>query len=681
VKTPGRIRDRLSPLEYAKLICESNVKSGEPFTDELVKELALELKAYVPRLPLDIARKYISLKDPTAKKEEKKESVQRKKRKKKSFPERRKDLILNFAISCVPYYIKGNVEDKTILAVELQREFQGLKFLTAQNIVDKAVRQYEKIKDIKPELKPADKLLPKKREISSLKEASTPQRIEEIPKKPEITPPGSSSETAQKSDVRLLPRRLPRKDIKIDDRDKKIIFQFSLPKVAAHVFNYLKIPKSTFYRKLKKLTNLGLIKKIDEGSFCRFVVSPRFQKSLEMGLVVSGKSSPKIDMTSKTAPISEHKDLVQDSKSHSGVGSVPNPSKSAKRRAKNETRYCFTSKNLSFQELVSKFDLNNIRSHSYLFTITILKAPVNYFEMLDRDGNWLERHEGMKNWPWYRGVKRLYNIDSIIRFYPNKITVRILEIYGPNAFVNDSCADLLITEILGEMEDKYNLTLGEKRLLEKWDSGKAHIKSTHHALPFHPVALIAMEKNYSTKTDRFEIDASPGVGELESIHKNFSTEDIDRYIQELTKSAKTDYWLTDAKEEIRENGKNVNKTAEVLKEVSETQTRIAGGIMTNFQITEAALQSSFQAQQEIQELKDQLQKPKEEMPGKKSLSLQQKLLLDIIRTDPGKTRLELSKKYNIKRGSVNGQVKRLKTRFMIFEEEGRLYSIEKLQRR
>ncbi|MFX0172367.1 MAG: hypothetical protein ACFE9L_10630 [Candidatus Hodarchaeota archaeon] len=161
--------------------------------------------------------------------------------------------------------------------------------------------------------------------------------------------------------------------------------------------------------------------------------------------------------------------------------------------------------------------------------------------MLDREGNWLEQHEGMRNWPWYRGVKRLYNIDSIIRFYPSKITVRILEIFGPNAFVNDSCADLLVTEILGEMEDKHNLILGKKRLLDKWGSGKAYIKSTHHALPFHPVALIAMEKNHSTKTDRFAIDNSPGVGELEAIHKIFASENIDRHIQELTKSAENDY--------------------------------------------------------------------------------------------------------------------------------------------
>ncbi|MFX0172368.1 MAG: hypothetical protein ACFE9L_10635 [Candidatus Hodarchaeota archaeon] len=53
--------------------------------------------------------------------------------------------------------------------------------------------------------------------------------------------------------------------------------------------------------------------------------------------------------------------------------------------------------------------------------------------------------------------------------------------------------------------------------------------------------------------------------------------------------------------------------------------------MTNFQIIEAALQNSFQAQQEIQALKDQLQQPIDKGPGK--LSKQQELLLDIIRND------------------------------------------------
>lgn len=151
--------------------------------------------------------------------------------------------------------------------------------------------------------------------------------------------------------MRLSSRRLPRSDIIIDDRDKKIIFQFSLPKVAAHVLNYLQIPKSTFYRKLKKLTNLGIIKKLDEGSFCRFVVNPNFKKSLDMRLVVSEEWSLKNGFTSKSAPISKQKDQTKASKSQSH--STKKPRKSPILLAKNETRYSFMSKNPSFQELVS----------------------------------------------------------------------------------------------------------------------------------------------------------------------------------------------------------------------------------------------------------------------------------------------------------------------------------------
>ncbi|MFX0170924.1 MAG: winged helix-turn-helix transcriptional regulator [Candidatus Hodarchaeota archaeon] len=254
--------------------------------------------------------------------------------------------------------------------------------------------------------------------------------------------------------------------------------------------------------------------------------------------------------------------------------------------------------------------------------------------------------------------------------------MRLPEVWGWNIFEDNQEANRQLLKVKTHLEDRYpRLRLGPGKFLRK-----AINSGTQHAWVHHHLALKAKKQNITIKGRNWEADSSKKMPELDATDWVYTSQHFQNEVEDFDYRAESGVYFRDIHTNQIKTIKSLKKASENLTEVSETQTRIAGGIMTNFQITEAALQNSFQAQQEIQALKDQLQKPSEKLPEKKSLSPQQALLLDIIRTDPGQTRLELAKKYNLKRGSVNGQVKRLKALFMLFEKEGRLYSIEKLQR-
>jgi len=77
---PDRSKDHFSPLDYAKMLTESLVRSKTPFTPEIVEELKNELQTSFEKLPEKVCKQYISLFDPAKQLKEEKKKKQKKKK-------------------------------------------------------------------------------------------------------------------------------------------------------------------------------------------------------------------------------------------------------------------------------------------------------------------------------------------------------------------------------------------------------------------------------------------------------------------------------------------------------------------------------------------------------------------------------------------------------------------------
>lgn len=782
---PDRSKDHINPLDYAKMLTESLVKSKTPFTPEIIEELKNEFQATFDKIPGELCERYICLFDPLKPKEEKnKGKGKRKKEKKKASVSKERikregndKRFLNWAVSLIPHL---RFEENTLpihLAAYIGKEF-NLNLKIAQKIAARAIKKHEKIKDKKIEFKSADQLIkdPNVQTIIPQSEAPDPgikslstlkvepkKLVTKVSKKPVLKKVVIPK--VKTSEVRLSHGIDSHREIILDDRDKKIIFQFSVPKVAAYVFPYLKIPKSSFYRKLNRLIDLGILVKLDKNKYSRISVSPRFRKSVEMGLVVSSRASPKKQLTSQSAPISQRGFPVRNIESHSQAqaaeissksemkrgtsetayditsqkasisdstdksqnshsdpraSSVPIPSKSKKQRAKNETRSKLTSEKPSFSELLAKFDPHNLRSHSFLFSVEIVNPPVDYQQKLAEDSNWLETFGGMKNWTWYSRRMEFYNIEVVVRFYTKKITIRIIEIWGTDSFINDSIADDVVLRTLETITKRYKLKFGEiekifgKPLKKRF---KVKIKDTHHALPFHPIAVKAIEAGVNhIKTDYWEVDQSKDP-ELEAINKNSASEDVRNHVADLDYMAKNNRYIRDMDSDIKQQSEIQEVTFENLAISNKKQESIKDSVNQNGNSLQTLIQRIDTFSKEIRSEKDhpfteqefqtnlltaidnmtsflvdikgELTEVNISLSSKKriipvvgpvpaALNFENKklkeILPEILELNPqGLTRKEIAKKYRIRIGSVNGTVSRLMKQDKLYEHQHKLY--------
>ncbi len=79
----------ITPLDYAKMLCESFKRSKELIPEEKIKELISEIQATFPEIPDKVARMYIELHNEAFKKRKRKRK--RKKKVKKKVPKIKKE--------------------------------------------------------------------------------------------------------------------------------------------------------------------------------------------------------------------------------------------------------------------------------------------------------------------------------------------------------------------------------------------------------------------------------------------------------------------------------------------------------------------------------------------------------------------------------------------------------------
>ncbi len=582
-------------------------------------------------------------------------------------------------------------------------EYFSLKYSAVQKLADKAISEFREKSRTTPKFKTAYQELYKTEEkILSKPDQSPDLKIEK--KKSTVVKSVSGPKVKLNHDVKHQEK------ITLDDRDQKIIFQFSTAKVAAYVLNYLKIPKTTFYRRLNNLTDLGILVKLEENKFSRYIVSPRFKQSLEMGLVVGVQSSPKTQSPSKTAPFSKQKDLVQHSKSHSKSHFKEIPSDREKPREKHEIGSKTTRKIPPFEELVAKFDPHNIRSHDYLYICKIKRAPDNFRQQLAKS-NWLESKEGMNNWTWYRGSLKLHNIQCHYHIYIKKVTIQLLEVSSPDPFANNAIADDIAVQLTAYLEDQYpGLVLYDVKRRSRLE-----VKKLHHAIPNHPIAIRAFELNYTSTGKRFGVDNSKGKKELEAHNHKCSTEDIDNYIEDCDFKAENDYWFRDSARDIQQNGRILHTTTKIQKKNAEIQQQMAKQIeeVTKNQLWSISgqrhqtevYQSFINGSMHLIEQNLTLEKRVKTLEQEKNLDLEERVktleqqlptspkpgafvkeremfdpsftlvkrLEHIVRKNPGISRGDLKHEFGWKLGSVGPTIGRLAKRVNLREEHRRLF--------
>ncbi|PWI49479.1 hypothetical protein CEE45_01425 [Candidatus Heimdallarchaeota archaeon B3_Heim] len=599
---------------------------------------------------------------------------------------------------------------------EITNNFPKANYTQAESrwIATQALHKYQRAIDAIPTFKTAQDRLQEKRSFFSLKSASTPRVIPEIGKRIDSSESRDKIETDSlknlkneteyrqdsTSKVRLSRGGHPkyRQDLlpkkkKLDPKHITILKRLLTNNYPCLFREETGISKATFYRKLKQLEKWELILKVNNGTPAQYEINPRLKNSSLKFLVegipsslISGstsKSSPiaekpnfvqdseshsqshfseissnvqtngsncetRYESTSKTAPIGKPDDLIQnahDAQSHSESYSVSIPSDSEKPRENFETTHETTSKKPSFEELIAKFDPHHIRSHDYLYLCKIQRHSKDFFQQLEKT-NWLESKEGMRNWKWYRGSLKLHNIECHFHIYTKKVTIQILEVTSPDPFSNNAIADDLAVQVTAFLEDKYpGLALYDLKRRSRLE-----IKKTHHAIPNHPIAIRAFELQYNSHGERFGIDNSDDKKELESHAPKYSTEDIDNYVEDCDFKAKNEYWFRDSAKDIVRNGKTIDKTVEVLNKVDENQLKTAECLKENSENSHqlaAGLRSHS-------ELIDSMSKREDELI-RRNFSLQQTVftlesrITEIVNSgphftrDPGKARVSRDK--------------------------------------
>lgn len=165
-----------------------------------------------------------------------------------------------------------------------------------------------------------------------------------------------------------------------------------------------------------------------------------------------------------------------------------------------------------------------IRSHDLKMISDIIRKP-KAFEQKLLKSNWVEYHTYT-----YSGYKNMVG-TTLVLFTPHKVQFILEEFYSDDVRIN---MDRALKEVLGVI-----------RLLEKRYRGLrisqptelARIISQEHAIQRDPVAVEFKKSsindgiNYTYKSERLKVDASKGVPELETHHKIYAIEDLERIMR------------------------------------------------------------------------------------------------------------------------------------------------------
>lgn len=342
---------------------------------------------------------------------------------------------------------------------------------------------------------------------------------------------------------------LPKKFPKIQWRDECILialFYNSVTQIVQeNVIRDHNISRSSFYRRIKKLEQLGLIHKNEKTPLSEYYIDPLYKESNPIFLSLSQGSSPIF--------------------------------KSARRKP--------------------SFDERIIRSHNYLFLCSIEHKPAK-LDILLRKDNWFENTR-MKNWPYFYGNLGLKGIKSYIQFNPKTVNIRILEVYGRDPHEDDQEANRQLMEIKAYLEDKYpRLRLGPGKFLTKTrNTGK------HHGWVHHLLALKAKEQNFSLELEHWGLDSSRGIPELDAKNRLQASEHMQRELQDYDYRAEKGVYFEDIDQRQEGIVNIIDNSTKIQKDIMQQFNFLYTGLQTQGQLLLGNLEQSLRLQNEFEKMR------------------------------------------------------------------------------
>lgn len=343
----------------------------------------------------------------------------------------------------------------------------------------------------------------------------------------------------------LLGKKFP----KLQWRDECILIAFfynSVTKIAQeNVYRKHKISRSSFYRRIKKLSSYGVIHKNEETPISEYYIDPIYKQTNPIFLSLSQGLSPIFESPRKSSP----------------------------------------------------FDEKIIRSHNYLFLSPIEHSPAKLAVLLRKD-NWMENTK-MKNWPYFYGPLGLEGIKATIQFNPKTINIRILQVFGRDPHEDDQEANRQLLEIKAYLEKRYpRLRMGPGKFLTK-----AINTGRHHGWVHHPLALKAKKQNLSFEKQYWNIDSSKGFPELDAHDRLKASEHMEKELEDFDYRAEKEVYFKDLDQYQNEIAIILENTSKIQKEIINQHGALHTGQLTHAQIILGILEQTSFAQQNA--VKDQ----------------------------------------------------------------------------
>ena len=346
------------------------------------------------------------------------------------------------------------------------------------------------------------------------------------------------------------------------------------------------IPKPSFYRLIKKLELYGFISPIPNTYPKMKKLHPDIKKILSHFSEGISPENEKVRKYEKKGDLIKSQKNDRDLKSNNKVPRDFSPNEKQKEKDRLEKdptlSHCLISEDFQTSPRDSngfqKLDDLIIRSHNYFFKIPIQRKP-SYLDKLLSKTIWFEKKD-MKNWSYFQGKLSMFGCEAIIQFNPNVVTIWLNNIYGRNPHENNLEANRRIMEIKGFLEDSYSgLYLAPAQFIRRVVNTGIEQGWIHHHL-----ALKAKKQNITLKEKNWEIDSSKDMPELEAHNKLLASEHLSKELEDYEYRSEKDIYFRDIH-------KNQLEHIELINNIQQVQTQLAGGLMTNFQIVDSVLNS------------------------------------------------------------------------------------------
>lgn len=304
----------------------------------------------------------------------------------------------------------------------------------------------------------------------------------------------------------------------LTQNEKKVIEKLHEKNYAKIISEQLGLSKSTIYYILKKLLIKKIVIKENGYNPARYYINPNVLKQLEKVSGGQSSSSP-VDPTPSNFPSFCHHDSISSSftgmfESSSGPCVLNNSSNNVIEDNSSPDPFIPPSDFDSFEG----FSLENIspdiiRSHNAQFVIPINKFPDNLFRILQLE-SFIEIKQ-MYNWKYFSGNLASFGLDCLLQIKPHCVQIILKDIYSTNATEAEAIAIMRMEEIISWLEDRYQgLFLAKNR--GDWKKGLIASPDWHHAHVHNALALLAKQRNIHYKDNRWELDSSKGMPELEA---------------------------------------------------------------------------------------------------------------------------------------------------------------------